>query len=233
MTDAAAERPGPGGRRPGAGRPPINLHAVIASVPDGAGGTRDVTRLDRVREVYRVCGFDKDAAARCGVGVDTYRGWLRDGTRLRAELAAGTKTRGRLRKADLQLVELAETVEQAETEGRLTMLALTEQLSRGGIEQVEETTKELATPTGNVVLERRRKTTRTLPDGAMIRWRLERRFPEDFGTRRVEVTGAGGGPLQIETSALDQLAEALDRIAANSPPAAPASNGHAPADAPA
>jgi transposase len=227
MTDAA--KPGPGGTRPGAGRPPLDLHKPIAQVPDGQGGTRAVSRLDRVREVYRVCGFDKDAAARCGVGVDTYRGWLRDGTRLRAAIAAGTTTRSRLRKGERDLVELAETVEQAETEGRLTMLALAEQLSRGGIEMGEETVVESVTPQGNTVTERRRKTSRTLPDGAMIRWRLERRFPEDFGTRRLEVTGAGGGPVKVETSALDSLVEALDRIA--STPPAPSTNGHAPAPA--
>lgn len=241
MTDAAAaERPGPGGRRPGAGRPPVDLHAPIARVDDGRGGVREVSRLDRVREVYRVCGFDKDAAARCGVAVDTYRGWLREGTRLRAALTAGTyidedgrpRTRGQLRKAERQLVELAETVEQAETEGRLMLLGLAEQLSRGGLEAGEETVVETVTPQGSVVTERRRKSSRTLPDGAMIRWRLERRFPQDFGTRRVELTGADGGPVQVEaTPAVERLVEALDRIA--STPAA-GSNGHAPkADTPA
>lgn len=36
-------------------------------------------------------------------------------------------------------------------------------------------------------------------------WILERRFPEDFGKTRVEVTGANGGPVQVEVAALQRV----------------------------
>lgn len=36
-------------------------------------------------------------------------------------------------------------------------------------------------------------------------WMLERRYPEDFGKHVVELTGAGGGPLQVEVSAMQRV----------------------------
>lgn len=42
-----------------------------------------------------------------------------------------------------------------------------------------------------------------LPDGALwtaAAWLLERRYPHHFGRRNVQVTGAGGGPIQHEHS---------------------------------
>ena len=227
MTAAADPKKGPGGSRPGAGRPPIKMTEVVARVPDGQGGSREVSRLDRVREVYRVCGFDKDAAARCGVNTDTYRGWLRDGNRLRADLLAGRIKARDLKVGDKERILLAETVEQAEVEGRLLMLGLAEQLSRGGIKVTHTTIKEV----GGQPTERTVREEQTLPDGQMIRWRLERRYPAEFGVRRVELTGEGGGPLQVEQPAVGQLLETLDRMAQALAP--PSTNGHAPAETPA
>lgn len=44
-------------------------------------------------------------------------------------------------------------------------------------------------------------------------WLLERRFPDEFGRRVVEVTGADGGPIQVEerlVSLLDQVRQAKE-----------------------
>jgi len=42
-------------------------------------------------------------------------------------------------------------------------------------------------------------------------WRLERRHPEQWGRRRVEMTGADGGPVDVKTLT---LAEVIEEIAA-------------------
>jgi len=43
---------------------------------------------------------------------------------------------------------------------------------------------------------------------------LEKRFPERFGRRRVEIAGTGGGPIEIElANAKDALARKLERLA--------------------
>jgi hypothetical protein len=38
-------------------------------------------------------------------------------------------------------------------------------------------------------------------------WKLERRYPEMYGRNRVELTGANGGPVQVETRNLPPLPE--------------------------
>ena len=37
-------------------------------------------------------------------------------------------------------------------------------------------------------------------------WILERRFPRDFGKQTLEITGEGGGPMQVEMSTLQRIA---------------------------
>ena len=44
-------------------------------------------------------------------------------------------------------------------------------------------------------------------------WKLERRYPEMYGKQRLELTGANGGPVQVETRQLPPLPEdTLDDI---------------------
>lgn len=58
-------------------------------------------------------------------------------------------------------------------------------------------------------------------------WLLERRHPDEFGVRRVEVTGPNGGPIQVDVRA----SELLDRLRALTA-GEPASNGHGVLDDP-
>lgn len=44
-------------------------------------------------------------------------------------------------------------------------------------------------------------------------WKLERRYPDQYGRNRVELTGANGGPVRVESRALPPLPEdVLDDI---------------------
>lgn len=205
-----------GGLRTGRrGRPPVDLYEVIATVQDPqTGQARHVTRMDRVREVMRVGGFDKDAAARCGVLVDTYRDWIRTGTRARADVLHQRRKPRQLTAHERQCVDLAIVVEEAEAEGRLYLFSIAEQLSRGGIE-VKTVTEKVDMSNPQAVMERTTKVEHTLPDSAMIRWRLAHRWPQDFNRSVHEVTGEGGGPVQMEVGAVETLLGHLDRIAAS------------------
>lgn len=196
------------------GRPPVSLRAKIGErkvgeTPDGKSVMAAVTRLDRVREVMSIGGFDKDCAARCGVRVETYREWLKLGVAARADLANDRRTRRDLTAHERQCVELAMVVEEAEAEGRLLLMGVAERLSRGGIE-VTTTTEKLDGK--GKALERTTKVERTLPDGAMVRWRMERRWPGDFA-KRVEVTGPDGGPVRADVPVVEKLLADLARIA--------------------
>lgn len=96
-------------------------------------------------------------------------------------------------------------------------LALHDQVASGGlvlgkiIEKVDPTRlDESGRP---LVLERRVEQARTLPDAAALRWELERLALGEDGERifapRLEVTGADGGPIEVESQD-----ERADRMAA-------------------
>lgn len=196
---------------------------VIAVRGDGA----EVTVQDRVTETLKVGLFLHDAAARIGIGQDTLRRWITEGTRLSRDILSGRRTNADLDMEERNRIGFAQAVAEAEAEGKMILMGLAHRLSVGGM-QVEEITVTEHEPIepifdqdGHIVLSGRpghrdvRTTTKTtLPDPTMIRWRLERRWPEDFGrATRLEVSGPGGGPLEIEDrTPTDVLLEKLRRM---------------------
>lgn len=199
---------------------------VIAVRSDGA----EVTILDRAVETLKVGGFLNDAAARSGMDISTMQRWVRTGARLSREILQGTRTNADLTVEERDLVRFTAACAEAEAEGKMVLLGLAHRLSVGGIPMVTETTEEvegvdpLRDPeTGAIVhpgfprkVRTTRKTETAQPDGAMIRWRLERRWPEEFGrpASRLELSGPDGGPVEVENrSPVDNLLARLQQIA--------------------
>lgn len=212
---------GHGGRRPGAGAIPRDLHAIIdyRRVPDGQGGftQEPVTYMDRILEAISLGGFLHDAAARIGVTVETLRDWRRQGTKAIADVAAGRKRRSHLTKRERQYAELAAGMETAEAEARLRLLGLGQRLAQGGATRTETTVETIAPTGGTPQLVRTVERTMVAePDARMITWLLGHRWPADFGTTRTELTGPDGGPVHVTGTALDQLRDAVSR--ASQPP---------------
>lgn len=170
--------------------------------------TRDgeVMVWDRIAEVLRVGGSLKDAAARCGVSTPSLHAWVRNGTRLAAAVETGGRLEKSLTRAEAAEVRVARTVETATAEGKLLLLGLLDRVSRGHETRVVTVKLDVH---GNEI-ERTERTEQHGPDAATIRWRLSRHFPEEWAGR-VEVTGAGGGPIEVATTAerASELAEAL------------------------
>lgn len=176
---------------------------------------RDVTVLDKIAEAYQLGGFANDAAARAGISVTTLRGWLQTGARAGRQLRDGSSTNSQLSDLELECVRLVAAVEAAETQGKLFLLQLSMGVARGG-RDLEVVTEKLTDGAylgqddeGEAIYGTRREvTTRketSQPDGAMIRWRLERRWPEEFGRTRVEVSGLDGGPIEVDLDPRDRL----------------------------
>jgi hypothetical protein len=210
-------RPNSGGARPGAGRPPTDLRRVIAQ-RDTPGGTVDVSVMDRVEETIRNGGFEKDAAARVGVSVETLRRWVKTGIRLRIALQDAKQTLADSTRHERDCLELAHRIEVAEAEARTALMALGNKLARGNYTRTETVTKRDAN--GNV-LEVTEKTSVADPDGGMVRWILQHRWPEDYARSRLELTGADGGPMVLEAEPIADklrglLAEAGKNAAAGS-----------------
>lgn len=175
---------------------------------------------DRVAEALRLGAHIGDASVRAGVSRELLRQWMRNGNRINAALDAGSRLEGDLNDQERAELHLARTAEAALSEGKLLMLALLDRLSRGA--EVRTVTVRLDA-NGNEV-DRYERTEQHVPDAAVIRWRLERRWPEEWAPKpRLEVTGPGGAPLAVDVQTrARELAQALrDANGAGS-----TSNGH-------
>jgi hypothetical protein len=185
-----------------AGRPSA-LDRVLGTDDDGAPITVRSVVADTIG---RGC-YIEDAASRCGVSKATFYNWQRAATRARAALAAGTLTVAQLTDDQRDALAFLDVVERAEAEAKLGLVSLADQLARGGIvqETVTERVERLPvtidgqTVVREVVVERTTRRSSTLPDGPMLRWRLERRWRHEFGPGPIEVTGPNGGPVQLST----------------------------------
>lgn len=170
---------------------------------------------DRVAEALRLGASLNDAATRATVTSATLRTWVRAGTRLLLATEAGTRLPQTLSAVERAQVDLARTVEQAAVEGKMLLLGQLERLSRG-IERTITIEKQDAAGT---VIERTTRVETALPDAATIRWRLARRWPDEFADRvHVDHTG------QVDTG--DRAAELAAALRAELN-AQPNGNGHA------
>lgn len=116
--------------------------------------------------------------------------------------------------------------EEAQAEGLQVLLNLAHRASVGGQEVIETVTvenpgrPEVLRSNGTQYLPEipatktvTTKTATTLPSEAMIRWRMERRFPHLFGrTSRLELSGPEGGPIEVDMGPVDRLIQTLERM---------------------
>lgn len=192
-----------GGARKGAGNPGINIDKAIRfDEVDGEQVGRSIA--DIVVETMAVGGFLHDAAAKVGYPVETLREWRKLGARCLAEILAGTRRRSEMTAHQKRCMELVHRMDRAEAEARTSLLALARGLATGGLTRTETTVKTI-TPVVNgekaaepVEVERTTRTVEAAPDAHMVSWLLSHRWPADFGRTRVEVTGEGGGPVQVD-----------------------------------
>lgn len=195
-------------------RPPRDLDAVIDRRPvrnevGDVEGYEDVSVMERLVEAIRTGASMRDAANRSGMDVRHLRHLRREGAEhWRAFYAGKLKTpRGIIE----QKMRLYRDLERAETDAKMMLLAVANQLARGGLSKTEEL-EETDGRTGQLIKRVKRETT-LLPDGRMVCWLLERKWPDEFNRSRLEVTGADGGPVEIDTDdALSKLRDMLDGI---------------------
>lgn len=189
---------------------------------------REITRFDRIIEHLRIGGYLEAASARGGLTLNTVNRWLRDGARLAQALLDGQRENADLTVEERDLVRFAHAVYEAEAQGEHALLTQAHRFVIGGLERQIITRKVIPAREGGVApdgtlieerpeitLEETTRTETTLPDPAMIRWRLERRYPNRWAsTQRVELSGREGGPIQVEDrSAVDVLLGELDQMA--------------------
>jgi hypothetical protein len=194
------------------GRPPKNPFEVIdhelIDTPDGPV-RQPVTAMDRIEQTLRANGFIHDAAARAGIATETLRAWRTKGVRANADLENGRRGRSDLSDHEARCVELARRMERAEADAKVALTALLTGAAQRGLQQVRII--ETVNPDTGEVIARRRETI-TLPrDVKSAMWMLSHRYKEFRG--HIEVSGPGGGPLQVDVAPKEALAEAVERAA--------------------
>lgn len=190
----------PGGR-------PSDIDKIIGTRPTPEGPV-DVTVADRILASLRVGAPLYEAADAAGVGRETVRGWIKLAGTLTVQ-HAGNLDRATLTAFERRCIEFSGSVEEARAAWLIDTLTIHERLARGGIPQEIITVK---TDAGGVELERSVRTTATLPSERALEWRMKHLRP-DLYSDRLELTGAGGGPIELEreerASALVALAQAF------------------------
>lgn len=207
-----------GGRN--GGKPPTNLWAIVGreEVHDRDGkvvGWHDLTMIDRACRTIEQGGMAKDAAARLGVRIETYRTWLATGVQVGRRLAAGQAEDEDLTDHERQCVELEFRTWEAEYTARADKLAKLDQVMNG-IERVKVIERRAVDPNKpgdqGVLLERTEHRERAMPDANVIRWWLQMRWPDEF-REQVTVAGPDGGPVVDLQRPVDALRDVLNRFA--------------------
>jgi hypothetical protein len=185
--------------------------------PDGSRTA--VTIADRIVETVGAGLFLHDAAAAIGFPVDTLRAWRKIGARVARQLLNGEKRLNDLSAHERQCGDLSIRWDRAEMGARQALLNVGMKLAKGGLTRTEVSVKTIRPAAnepgdGERLVETVTRDIEVLPSVQMLSWLLERRWPEDFGRRRLEVTGADGGPVLLgdAASAADKLRSAIEDI---------------------
>lgn len=190
-----------------------------------------VTRGDRIVSYLKSNAPLHAAAAAAGVNKRTLTGWLAEAAEAQAKLEgirAGTAKGVRLTNREKVLVEFKGRVDQAIAERHVQAAGKVTQLANGGItetvitEKVELIHKDDGSFAERLV-ERSTKTSTKGPSLPAALAILERRFDDDWSpTKKVHVTGTGGGTVLtaesvgiILDSVADKLAAKAASVAAN------------------
>ncbi len=200
---------------PRTGRP-TRINEVIGH-RDTEQGRTPITVADRIIEALNAGNYVEAAAAMAGVHKSSVYEWLSVGANATSALLAGAKTRRELTAHEKRCIDFSDAVEEAQHLADATDMTRLAALASGG-QQVTETTEVAAVDAQGVVRVTERKTTTrtTLPDRAALTWRLERRNPEKYGRRTVELSGPDGGPIpvSVEKAGVDALMALAERMEA-------------------
>lgn len=195
---------------------PTKLHHRVEVKDPGVDTPRISTVADRIIELVRRTGMTPSLAGRAaGVSAEAVWSWIRKGREHRVELERGKPMYAH----ELALVDFVQGVDEARGAYLAEQLDLHEQIARGGL-VIQEITQEVD-PTievtradgtkGPKVLKSKTKSTRLLPDVKALQWNIERKSravadplggeivtPDEGLGARVEVTGEGGGPVEVD-----------------------------------
>jgi len=147
-------------------------------------------------------------AAAAGIGEATFYRWMAEGRAEHEAIEAGADPRED--KAALLELYLGVTANRVQAATR-NVAAIQKAVQGGAV--TEETTRTFRDHDGQTVTEKTVK--RAAPDWRAASWYLERQFARHFGkaATEVQITGAGGGPIQVAAEAEDLSRRLSEHIA--------------------
>lgn len=146
------------------------------------------------------------AAVASGIPKSTFQSWMKRGREAAEAVSVGREIDSKER----IFLEFMLAVEEARSAAMEDAVVAHQRLAFGG--EVLEVTENLDEETGEI----KSRTIRfSKPDRNALEWYLERSHPDIFGTKRLELTGADGGPISIEeeSSAREILKAHLAEVA--------------------
>lgn len=149
--------------------------------------------------------YQDTAAAHAGIGESTFHSWMARGRAEQARLdALGARSKG----SEAPYLEFLEAITHARAVVEARNVGQLQSAARGG--SVTERRTVTHADGRTEVVERI-----TPPDWRATAWWLERSFPVRWGRRdQLAVTGAEGGPVETESSAVADLLAKLDEMGA-------------------
>jgi hypothetical protein len=168
----------------------------------------------------RAGAYLETACAACGVHVDTAQTWKRTGRAAWTKVMSGHTPAGELREYERKCLDFLQGIEKAEADWLVRAEASLEQMVRGGQTTTRTTVRK--DPKGNVI-ETIEVTEHHPVDPRILQWRMERRYPQLYGRRQVDVNvgGQADNPVIATNVTVDDLLDKLQAVAAGvlNPPA--------------
>lgn len=155
------------------------------------------TTADAIVDRLRAGAYFEHACASVGVHKDTAYGWLKTAAQTRTAILEGTTTRTKLTAHQQRCLSFSDAVDEAQAAWVVRQEAELERIARGG--HTIQVITEKVDGRGKVI-ERTTRTEVTAPDPRVIQWRLERKHPDLYGRRTVNVNlgGQEGNPVRVE-----------------------------------
>lgn len=163
----------------------------------------------RLLEAVRLGVPVKTAAEHAGIHPNTFYRWMARGFSEHESIANGQDPL----EEEAQFLDLYKLVSEGRAEAAVRNVALIQKAAQGGYVTKEVTKKYRDVETGKVVTQT--EVERAGPDWRASAWYLERVHKDEFGKDavQVQVTGAGGGAVRIDSS-VEELSERLGKYLA-------------------
>lgn len=183
------------------GRPPKINTVVLVRPAQGDQPEQRVTAGQRIVEALRIGNYVETAAALAGVDKTTVYEWLKVGATATDLVHRQGKRMKDLTQHQRDCMAFSHAVAEAEAASEVEDVAELAALGRGGRQVTTTTTKRDA---DGKVIEHVTKVETTQPNAQVLEWRLERRHPDKYGRRRLEISGPDGEaiPVDVRVAAL-------------------------------